>query len=90
MNTELLQRYSEIKRKLSELKDEEDLLKVAILDDMNTNGKKKVETIFGKFSVLIHKSYIYPEAVQLAMLRAKDQGKCKVKQTPYVKFTANK
>lgn len=94
MDNKLLQRYSDLRAKMSALAEEESLLKLQILEGLEREGSKKIETVFGKFTLSQKVNYIYTskvreleEKVKLAKIKEQEQGKAKEKIIKYLTFT---
>jgi hypothetical protein len=91
MNTELLEKYSVIRRQLASLKDEEALLKKAIMQEMGE--VKSFASPFGKFSIATKTNWEYTskvqtleEKVKLAKIDEQESGRAKAKFTTYLTY----
>lgn len=93
MNTKVFAEYAEVKRKIASLQETEELLKIAVLDEMQSNQVVKEEFEFGKFSLASNKIWKYTskiddldEKLKLAKIREQEKGIAKAKETKYVVF----
>ena len=59
----LYEEYALVKAKMTELENQEDALRVKILEQMVEKGEEKVETAMGSFKKATLKKWVYPEEV---------------------------
>lgn len=96
MNTKKLKQYADIKAKVEKLKEQEEALRLEILNDMQASKITKEETAYGKFTVASRKAYIYSDKVdslveKLAIAKNKEveRGIAIASVTNYLVYKSN-
>lgn len=89
--------YAVLEAKIKDLKNQQDSMRVKILEEMVNNEEKKIDTPFGSFSVSMRKTWTYTEKVEKAeeefkALKAKEEscGDATFEETPSLRFTSAK
>ncbi len=95
MEKTLIKKYSNLRLKIKELEEQEQELRVEILDEMDKNKLDKVESEYGNFTVGRRKTWVYSkkvealeERVKIAKYKEQEEGVAESKETQYLVFKA--
>ena len=90
----LYEEYALVKAKMTELENQEDALRVKILEQMVEKGEEKVETAMGSFKKATLKKWVYPEEVlekeeeyKAEKAKAESIGTATYTEKPSLRFT---
>jgi len=86
---------AELKKQISDLKEEADVLQAELLEEMITGGILQQKTTYGTFSVGNRKNWNYPEyvreveeEVKLTKKKAQRRGDAEYSKSPFLSFRA--
>jgi hypothetical protein len=94
MEKKLFAQFVKLNEKLHALKEERDILRASIVEEMRKEKVTKQETDYGIFTRAIRKSWLYTgavdrlkEKVKLAEVREQNKGLAQAVKTEYLRFT---